>query len=119
MKFPPALASGKIISGCGALKSSGNDMLAIYDCFLKACSHQKKNETTSGPDSPFYQTEMMLPPYFTKRATSYGLRWFLVKLPEEIGWIGINEARVKKLPPIARGTCPTQLHNIMKACQAP
>lgn len=109
----PALTSGKIIAACGALKSSVNDMLAIYDSFLKAVSHQKKTKATSTPDSPFYQTEMILTPHITKRATSYGLGWFLVDLPEETGWIGLNEARVKKMPIIGCGTGPTQIayHN--------
>lgn len=105
----PALESGKIIAGAGALKSSVNDMLAIYGSFLEAVAHQKETKSTSTPNSPFYQTSTILCPQITKNVTSYGLDWFLVELPGEIGWIGINDARVKKMPIIAQGTRPTQI----------
>lgn len=110
---PPSLTSGSIIAASSALKSSINDMLAIYDSFMKANAHQREKNTTSTPSSPFAQTKTLLAPHITKNKTSYGLGWFLTDLPGEIGWIGLNEARVKKMPIIGRGTSPTSIayHN--------
>jgi CubicO group peptidase (beta-lactamase class C family) len=110
---PPALNSGKLLASAGAAKSSVNDLLKFYGSLLAAIKHQKAASTTSTPNSPFCQTTEMLSPHNAKGATSYGLGWFLTELPGEIGWIGINDSRVGKMPIIARGTAPREIayHN--------
>ena len=110
---PTALSSGTIIGAFSALKGTVNDMLVIYDRFMTAAEHQLKAASTSTSTIPFPQTQTILSPHITKNATSYGLGWFLTELPGEIGWIGLNEARVKKMPIIGKGTAPTQIayHN--------
>ena len=110
---PTALSSGTIIGASSALNGTVNDMLVIYDRFMTAAEHQLKAASTSTSTIPFPQTQTILSPHITKNATSYGLGWFLTELPGEIGWIGLNEARVKKMPIIGKGTAPTQIayHN--------
>ena len=106
---PTTLSSGTIIGASSALKSTVNDMLVIYDKFMTAAEDQLKAISTSTSTIPFPHTQTILSPHITKNATSYGLGWFLTELPGEIGWIGLNEARVKKMPIIGKGTAPTQI----------
>ncbi len=110
---PSALSSGTIIGASSALKSTVNDMLVVYDELMTAHEQQVKIGSKSANTILFPQTQTIFAPHITKNKTSYGLGWFLTELPGEIGWIGLNEARVKKMPIIGRGTLPTQIayHN--------
>ncbi|KAJ5679787.1 hypothetical protein N7462_008031 [Penicillium macrosclerotiorum] len=109
----PRIGSGTVMAGAAGLKSSLADLLRLYDALLTALEDQRKTGLTSTPDNPFKQVSMAFTPHGKKGATEYGLGWFMVNLPAEIGWIGINDGRVAQNPTIARGVDPTPVayHN--------
>ncbi|EAU37026.1 predicted protein [Aspergillus terreus NIH2624] len=89
------------------------DLLRLYDVLLTALEDQRRTGLTSTPGNPFKQVSMIYTPHGKKGATEYGLGWFMVPLPAEIGWIGVNDGRVAQNPTIARGVDPTPIayHN--------
>lgn len=109
----PRIGSGTVMAGAAGLKSSLADLLRLYDILLTALEDQRRTGLTSTPGNPFKQVSMIYTPHGKKGATEYGLGWFMVTLPAEIGWIGVNDGRVAQNPTIARGVDPTPIayHN--------
>jgi hypothetical protein len=51
----PPLESGKLMVAAGVIKSTINDILALYNSLLKAAKHQKSSQSTRTQGPPFRQ----------------------------------------------------------------
>ncbi|KAI1123285.1 putative D-aminoacylase [Nemania abortiva] len=109
----PCIGNGTLMCGAAGMKSSLHDLLRLYDSLLTAFNDQKKSGMNSTPGNPFKETGMLFTSHNKKGSTEYGLGWFLTELPSDIGWIGINDGRVRKNPVIGQGAPPTKIlyHN--------
>ncbi|TPX12368.1 uncharacterized protein E0L32_007015 [Thyridium curvatum] len=109
----PRIGNGSLLCGAAGLKSTVHDLLILYDSLLSALSDQRETGLASTPGSPFKEVVTLFTSYNKKGNTEYGLGWFLTELPNDIGWIGINDGRVKQNPVIGRGVSPTSIayHN--------
>ncbi|KAK4443224.1 beta-lactamase/transpeptidase-like protein [Podospora aff. communis PSN243] len=97
----PRIGNGTLLCGAAGMKSSIRDSLVLYDAFLSALEDQTSTGLSSTPGNPIRKAVDLFTTQNKKGTTEYGLGWFLTELPADIGWIGINDGRVKENPIIA------------------
>ena len=101
---PTAYIAGKARAGAGACKSTVNDLLILYNAWMRAAA----NEETGGSDtldSPFKRvTDAWTSRMDINGESGYGLGWVLTNLPAKAGLVGVNGYECPELPTVARGT---------------
>lgn len=98
---PPPLHAGKVLAGAGAVKSTLNDLLKLYDHWLKAATTPDED----GKKSPIRKAQDLWTPRTSiSEGTDYAFGWVLTELPGQVGRIGTNAFECPSgLPTIAKG----------------
>ena len=104
----PKVNTDKALEGAAGVKSTVNDLLRLYQDFMKTCNVQIQLESTSTKDSPFKQCATLIKAHSfmdgaTLRENAYGLGWVRCQLPGVLGKQGINARLQMDLPAIGAG----------------
>ena len=121
----PKVNKEKALKGAAGVKSTVNDLLRLYQDFMKTCNVQIQLESTSTKDSPFKQRAKLIQAHSfmegtTLRENAYGLGWVRCQLPGVLGKQGINARLQMDLQAIWGGGVSRFVSFITRvSCQAP
>ena len=104
----PEVNATKALEGAAGIKSTVNDLLRLYEYFMKTCNTQIQQQSTSTEYCPFKQCATLIKAHSfmegaTLRENAYGLGWVRCQLPGVLGKQGINARLQMDLPMIGAG----------------
>lgn len=107
------LRDGTIMGSAGGARSCVNDLLRLYQAFLRSYNDQLRTGASSTPDSPLKHVPSLMSahailPGPTLHGTTYALGWARSELPGPMGVTGLNPNLVDKMPIVGRGS-PSRL----------
>ena len=104
----PKVNTEKALEGAAGVKSTVNDLLRLYQDFMKTCNVQIQLELTSTKDFPFKQCATLIKAHSFMEGAAlsenpYGLGWVRCQLRGVLGKQGINARLQMDLPAIGGG----------------